>query len=447
MKKLSFVLSLIMTTMLITMPAEAVTSNELSIDPNCSYILIDSKSGQVLAENNADVKIRPASTTKILTAIVALEEGQLDKEVKVSQEAVFDIGDGGMNIGIMAGETNLTLENMLNVMLVKSANETANIIAENVAPSRAEFIERMNKRAVELGAVNTKFYNTNGMDDTEQFKNHLSTARDMAILARHAMTIPKFREIVKQEYYKELPATNKHKEWPDLRTTNKLLWGNNQYPYGPQEDNNKYTVIGIKTGYTSGAGFNLITAAVSEEGTELIAAVMNVKESNDAVINYTKQLYEYGFENYKTQAFVDKDQVLDTVNVMEAKDDGKLQLVASQSLEATLSIDKNLWNILEEKTIKQDITAPVKQGEVLGTVEYKKDGILLGKVDLIAARGVERSFKASFKETVGNIFHGIFTSWLFRILVIIFVLLMVRKHIRRARYRKRRRRFIESRFK
>jgi D-alanyl-D-alanine carboxypeptidase/D-alanyl-D-alanine carboxypeptidase (penicillin-binding protein 5/6) len=447
MKKLSFVMSLILSSMLFSKPAHAVNSEQLSIDPNCSYILIDSKSGEVLAENNADVKIRPASTTKILTAIVALEEGKLEREVQVSQQAVFDIGDGGMNIGIMAGEDKLTLENMLNVMMVKSANETANIIAENVAPSRAEFIERMNERAAELGAINTHFYNTCGMDDTQEYKNHLSTARDMAILARHAMTFPTFREIVKQEYYNELPATNKHKEWPPLRTTNKLLWGNNEYPYGPEEGNSKYKVIGIKTGYTSGAGHNLISSAVSEDGTELIAAVMNVKGTNEAVIDYTKQLYKYGFENYKIQDFITKDQVVDTVTATEAKDDGKLELVASQTLNATLSLNKNSWNIQEVKDIKKDIIAPVKQGEVLGTVEYKKDGISLGKVNLLAARGIEKSFKETVKDTSKNIISSIFSSWIFRGIVFILAVLLIRKHIRRTRYKNRKRRYMDSKYR
>ena len=104
---------------------QATSKNILNINNEISYILIDGKTGQVLAENNADKIIRPASTTKILTAIVALEEGDLKDKMIVSLEAVNDIGDGGMNIGIMAGESNFTLEHMINVMMVKSANETA----------------------------------------------------------------------------------------------------------------------------------------------------------------------------------------------------------------------------------------------------------------------------------------------------------------------------------
>lgn len=448
MKKLCFAISLSIISFLFPTTAQAAESNDkLSIDPNCSYILIDSKSGQVLAENNADVKLRPASTTKILTAIVALEEGKLDKAVTVSQQAVFDIGNGGMNIGIMAGEDNLNLENMINIMLVKSANETANIIAENVATSRQEFIKRMNSRAAELGAVNTTFYNTCGMDDTKEYQNHLSTARDMAILARHAMTIPKFREIVRREYYNELPATNKHKEWPAMRNTNKLLWGNNKYPYGPEGSSTQYEVIGIKTGYTSGAGHNLISAAVNEDGTELIAAVMNVKGTNDSILNYTKQLYKYGFENYKSQNIVTENEVVSSVGVKDSKDEEKLELVAAQTLKATLSLDKSKWGIEATPSIKADIQAPVRQGEVLGSIEYKKDGIILGKIDIIAARGVEKSLKEALVDTSQSFLSKIFSNWIVRVFLLAIAALLIRKHIRRARLRNRRRKYMNSRFR
>lgn len=183
-----------------------------------SCILIDSRTGQVLYSQNADKSgIYPASTTKIMTAIVALENADLDHVMTASQAAINDIGEGGMNIGIMAGEK-ICFIDLLNAMLVCSANEAANIIAENVASSREEFISMMNKRATELGALNTNFVNTCGIHNSK----HYTTARDMAIIARHAMTIPTFREIVKKDHY-DMPITNKHEKWNTLYTTNKFL--------------------------------------------------------------------------------------------------------------------------------------------------------------------------------------------------------------------------------
>lgn len=447
MKRLSFLLIILMLFMFPIKRVQAVSNNTLNINSECSYILIDAKTGLVLAENNADALIRPASTTKLLTAIIALEEGNLNKEVTVSQEAVFDIGDGGMNIGIMAGETNLTLEHMLNVMMVKSANETANIIAENVYPTRKAFIERMNQRAKELGATHTTFYNVCGMDDTEEYKKHLTTARDMVLMAKHAMTIPKFREIVKQEYYNELPATNKHTEWPPLRTSNKLLWDNNEYKYSKDSKEYTYTVTGIKTGYTSGAGNNLISSAVNEEGMELIAAVMNVKDGNNAVFQYTKALYEYGFGNYTMESVVKKNDVIETVSVAKSKDGDKLPLVAEEDLKAVLPIGENNLKIEKVKNINTNITAPIKQGQVLGTVEYIKDGVSIGKVNLIAAKSMEARINLVFS-TESKVFlgKGLF-SWIIIILLLIYLFLLIRKRIRRSIRRKKRRKYMESRYK
>lgn len=447
MKKLCLAL---MFTMLFMFPAKRVQASSesaLSISNDCSYILIDGKTGQVLVENNADTLIRPASTTKILTAIVALEEGDLNKEVSVSLEAVNDIGEGGMNIGIMAGESNFTLEHMLNVMMVKSANETANIIAENVYPTRAAFVDRMNSRAKELGATNTTFYNANGMDDTEEYKKHLTTARDMVTLAKHAMTIPKFREIVKQEYYNDLPVTNKHTEWPPLRTSNKLLWDTNEYKYTKDSKEHKYTVTGIKTGYTSGAGFNLISSAVNEEGIEMIAAVMNVRDGNNAVFQYTKALYEYGFGNYRIENVVKKNEVVESISVAESKDGDKLALVAAENVDAIMPIEDNNWKIEVKKTINENITAPIKQGQVLGSVEYIQNGVSIGKVDLIAAKTMEAKVNVLFSNDSKGFWGKSLLSWVLKILLLIYLILLARKHIRRSIRRKRRRKYMESRYK
>ena len=154
-----------------------ISAEAISIPDDIPYILVDSKTGLVIAEQHADMRLRPASTTKIMTAIIALESGDPGQEMKVSQEAVYDIGRGGMNVGIMAGEQGLTLENMLYVMLIKSANEAANIIAENISPTRAEFIDMMNRKAVELGAASTNFVNPSGKDTEKEDADHLSTPR------------------------------------------------------------------------------------------------------------------------------------------------------------------------------------------------------------------------------------------------------------------------------
>lgn len=431
---------LIIITFLVIFNLQAFADNALGIPSDCSYILMDAKTGQVIIENKADEKLRPASTTKIMTALVALERGSLEQPMKVSEEAVLDIGPGGMNIGIMAGEEGFNLEHMLNVLLVKSANETANIISENIADSRESFIQMMNDKAVALGATNTNFVNPSGKDNKKEEQNHLSTARDMANIARYAMTLPKFREIVNKEYYKDLPATNKHSKWPDLRTTNKLLWPKNEYPYIIEDVEHKYVVNGIKTGYTNAAGNNLISCAVNEEGMELIAAVMHVMEVNNGkgVFTYTKELLKYGFERFSTQKVTDAGVLIKTVEVEDAKDNVKLDLMTATELSCPLPIDKSEHNITKKEYLPEKLKAPINKGEIIGSIEYERNGALLGKVNIVAGQAIEKSMAANIRDTTKKALSFSITKIILAILGLMVFLVVLRFVLRRiSRSRKK----------
>ncbi|MCX7709514.1 MAG: D-alanyl-D-alanine carboxypeptidase [Clostridia bacterium] len=437
MKKFVSILSFLV---LLSLTSTSAFAQPLSIPADCSYILMDSKTGQVILESNADQKLRPASTTKIMTAVIALESGALDKEMAVSAKAVNDIGPGGMNIGIMAEEEGFTLEHLVNVMLVRSANETANIIAENVAESREDFVKKMNQKAAELGASNTNFVNPCGKDDAPAEKNHLSSARDMAKIARYAMTLPKFREIVSQEYYKGLPVTNKHQNWPALQNTNKLLWGNNTYPYTLNGVNSKFTVNGIKTGYTNVAGNNLISSAVNEDGMELIAAVMHVKEISNGkgVFTYSKELLKYGFEHFANQKISDANQLIKTFDVQDAKEGSKVDLVTATDFRCALPVDKNDHKIVTKENLPQVIKAPIQKGDVLGSIEYERNGVSLGKVDVIAAQSVEKSVKANLADTTKKVLNFNITKWIIAALALFFSLIILRFTLRRISRRRKR---------
>ena len=372
-----------------------VCAQSFSIPEDVHYILIDSKTGLVIAEQNAGIQIKPASLTKILTAIIALENGDLQQEMTVSQAAVNDIGRGGMNIGIMAGETGLTLENMLNVMLIKSANETANIIAENLAPSRSEYLDTMNEKAKEIGALNTYYVNPSGKDTEKEDAPHVTTARDMATMARYAMTIPEFRKIVAKEYYYGMPSsTNKHADGWDplvLRNTNKFLWYDNTYTYTLEGEEHEYTVTGIKTGYTGAAGNNLVISATGEDGMELICVVMHVMHSNK-VYSYASELLDYGFQNYSLQKLSTAGQLVKTVIVDGAAgNDNFLELVAETDFEAALPISSDNQSIDTHVEIDSKIQAPINKGKVLGYIEYKSGDAVLGKVNIVASRRVVNS--------------------------------------------------------
>lgn len=398
--------------------------------PNAgAYILIDSATGDALCEKNPDKTLYPASTTKIMTAIVALENGDLDKTMTASQAAVDDIGPDGSNIGIIPGEK-IKLENLLQAMLIASANETANIVAENLCDSRQEFIDMMNKKAGELGAMGTHFANTCGMHDPE----HYTTASDMARFARYAMTLPEFRKIVSTRTL-EMPVTNKHSEWSLIANTNKLML---------TDKNDLYVINGVKTGFTGPAGYNLISSARDGNGMELIAVVMGVKndKAQDNVQIYSKELLDYGFNNFKQVNILEKGKVYRNVKVKDSPDPYGLDLVSSDGLTCVLPEENGLKGIKEIPHINDNISAPVNKGDIMGYVEFLKGDVSIGKISLTASRTIEqvqknKTFTEKIKESLGNIYVKIalaITGFLLFFLILRKTLKYISRKARRKRY-------------
>lgn len=424
-KKLIFIIIAVV----LIMNVQVVHAQEPIVDAS-SYLLMDASSGQILYEKNADEKkLFPASTTKIMTAIIALERGRLDQMMIASQAAVNDIGKDGMNIGIMAGEE-IPMEDLLNALMVTSANETANIIAENLCSTRQEFVDLMNEKAMELGAVDTHFVNPCGAHDND----HYSTARDMAKIAHYAMTLPKFREIVAQTSY-TMPATNKHDTWGTLPVTNKLLFRKSDY-YSK--------VTGIKTGYTDPAGNNLIASAIDDQGMELISVVMGVRTSTatENVFSYSQNLLEYGFRNFSLQRVDEANRPVGTVSVVNAEDDGTLQLVTKNSFECVLPNDPDKWNIEKVEYIEPLIEAPVESGDVVGHIQYKRNDTILGEVQIIASNSIQASKKA---QTPGKSNNSFVNSILKKILIFLLsftaFILILRPILRRISRRVNSKRF------
>ena len=440
MKKLLLIIFIIV--LLLSCPA-AASAQSIGIPSDIAYILIDSKTGQVLAEQNADQRLEPASTTKIMTAILALENGDLSKEMNVSLQAVNDIGRGGMNVGIMAGEKGLTLDNLLHVMLIKSANETANIIAENLAPSRSEFVDMMNAKAKELGAVNTTFKNPCGKDTEKEDAGHLTTPRDLGTMARYAMTLPKFREIVGTEYYKDMPVTDKHDDWGILRNTNQFLWFDNTYPYALDGTEHKYTVTGMKTGYTAAAGNNLVNSATGEDGMEIIAVVMHVTQPNK-IYGYSKELMRYGFENYSMQKICTAGQIISNETVEGAKDGiVSIGLQAASDISSALSMGMDIKDIETKVIMPHPIKAPVSKGDVLGNAEFRNKGVLIGTVEVNATQSVEQAPVAAKGNTIPEKAkpNSSYSYILLGILVILSVLVITRMILHRVSRKMRKKKY------
>ena len=240
-----------------------------------SAILIDSKTGRVLYEKECDVKRYPASTTKIMTGILCIELGSLNDIVTIGTNP-SQIERGSSQIYLIPGEQ-LTLEQLLYAMMLESANDASIAIAEHISGSVEEFVKLMNKRAKELGANDTNFVNPHGLHDD----NHVTTARDLALIAKHAMTLPKFREVVATVNY-TIPETNKQPARDYITNSNKLIWKiNKTYSYD--------YAIGIKTGYTTKAKNNLVAGALKDD-MELISVVMNENSTNSSSNMYTNTI-------------------------------------------------------------------------------------------------------------------------------------------------------------
>lgn len=227
------------------LPLSAFAASEVPNIYSPSAILMDFKTGKILYEKDINTKRYPASLTKILTAIIIIENCNLSDVTTVSYDSVMSLGSGYVNANLQVGEE-LTVEQLLYVMLVASSNDSAIVLAEHLSGSVEEFCVLMNAKAKEIGCVNSNFINPNGVHD----ENHYSTAYDLALISKYAMNNELFRKIVSTTSY-QLPATNKYAlEDRVFTTTNDLIIVNNNN----RVDNYYYKyATGVKTGFTTPA--------------------------------------------------------------------------------------------------------------------------------------------------------------------------------------------------
>ena len=339
-------------------------------------ILIDANTGNILYEKNANQRMYPASTTKVLTALITLEHiNDLSKEITISRHAVNSVPVGSSIAGYRAGEI-VTIEQVLNTLLICSANDGANILAEQVSGSTEDFAILMNQTAKGLGANNSNFVNAHGFHNP----NHYSTAHDLALIARHAMKNEKFREIVRKIDY-TIEPTNKVEEPRYFLNTNRLL---RKGEYHMDE------VQGIKTGYTSQAGNCLISYA-TKDGVDVIAVVLGGKvmpNQKSEVYEDSTTLLTYGLNNYSKQTILSKGNTVQ--EVIPAKS-GKqtLQLISENDITAIVQKGStpNFETIID---IEKEIEAPIEAGQKLGKITYKSNNIIIGETNLIAANKVKK---------------------------------------------------------
>lgn len=334
-----------------------------------SAILIDSASGKVLFEKNADEKLAPASMTKLgsmLMIMEAIDNGnlKLDDKVTISEEAA---NMGGSQVFLEAGEV-YTVHDLLKGVAIASGNDAVVALAEKVAGSQSEFVEMMNKRFKEIGAKNTNFVNAHGLDAD----GHYSTARDMSIIAQELLKHEKILEYtsIYEEYLEKNDGT---KTW--LVNTNKLV----RFYNG---------VDGLKTGYTTTAGYCL-TATAKKDNFRLISVVMG-EETSENRSSDTVKLLNYGFNTYKINTIKTQDEILGKVRV----EGGKKDYANIVLLEDATELLKNTDEVSEYKfNLKVDkIKAPVKHGDIVGSAEITdQDGNIIDEVDVTVEEAVKKA--------------------------------------------------------
>lgn len=274
-----------------------------------SAILMEQKTGKILYEKDIHARKYPASTTKILTGIIALEKCNLDEKAMASDKAVNIIKSGYSTANIQVGEI-FTIGELLDVMLIHSANEAANIIAEHISGSIEEFSNVMNTKAKEIGCLDSNFVNPNGMHD----ENHYSTAYDLAVITRYCMKNAKFREILtKMEC--SLPQTELWQEPRIYKNTNSLLISDNRYYYP--------YCVGGKTGFTTPAK-NCLTSSSNKDGFETISVVLHAEATEDGLsARYTDtiKLFEYGYNNYNLNDILEEYDMIEYNEAPKVKND------------------------------------------------------------------------------------------------------------------------------
>ena len=327
-----------------------------------SSIVMDVNTKRILYSNNAAVKLPMASTTKIMTVLLAIENGDLNDTVTVSKNASRQEGS---SVYLKEGEK-IRLDDLLYCVMLRSGNDAAVAVAEHISGSVEDFARLMNNRAIAAGAKNTNFVNPHGLPDD----NHYTTSYDLALITSEALKNKVFAEIVKT---KKHTVTELLDEKKYLENKNKMLW---QYPGGD----------GVKTGYTGKAGQCLVSSATKEDW-QILSVVLNCND----IWKGSTELLNYGFGNYENKKIVDKNKVIINVDIIKGKEK-QIQIIPEEDLYAPLKkIQEGYEKIDYIKKLPEEIKAPVKKDTKAGILEIYADKHLLGQVELIYNNDVESS--------------------------------------------------------
>lgn len=355
-----------------------------------SAILIDAETGQVLYEKDPDVRLAPASVTKVMTMLLAMEAADTGKvsydDMVVTSTAASEIG--GSQIWLMEGEE-MKFEDMLKAVAIVSANDAAFALSEHIAGTEPDFVRLMNEKAKELDMKNTHFQNSDGLPASD----HYSSARDIAIMSRELITKhPKILEWTSTwtDWLQRLHPRAKQKE-SFLRNTNELVI---KYPGAD----------GLKTGMTNEAGFCL-SATAKKNDTRLIGVVMALS-SNDERLDDTIKLLNYGFREFDRVVLAAHGESVGSVRIPNGRQE---MVVAGVDKDYTVLVDKGKMDLITTEFVPDERKAPISKGDRVGQVMVSLDNKEIARVNVVSTEDVPRAgFFTVLSRGIRDFFRGLF---------------------------------------
>ena len=433
----SLFLALLLSLALVPVPAAATEETAAASPPeiHCeAMLLVDANTGKAVYEKNAHERMYPASLTKIMTALLVLEavdSGQLslDQQVTATESAMEGLAADGSTAGIQAGEI-LTVDQLLQCMLIISANEACNILAEQVSGSVDAFVDAMNAKAEALGCEDTHFANASGLHNSQ----HYTTAWDLYRITAEAMKHEDFMRIC-DTARATIPATNLSGE-RNLYTTNYLIdtWRSLGYVYS--------NAHGIKTGSTDEAGHCLVSSATDGSLSFVSVALggprVTLEDGEIRTYSFfdTREMFMWAFDNFSYQTVLEGSELVKEVSVALSQVD-HVSVHPASDVELLLPNGTDPATLERRLDLESPVDAPITEGQALGTLTLRSpEGEELATVDLLASHDVEASGLLVFGRNVHNFFSLTAVRVILLILVVLAAALVIWKlTVGRRRYR------------
>ena len=409
----------------------AVTASAIDYGCDVDHVsdavyLEEMNTGIVVYEYNADERVYPASTTKIMTYIIVAEnvEDFDNTMVEITAESLEDLDPESSVMGLSShiGES-FSIRDLLYGLMLPSGNDAALVLADYVGNGIDGFVDLMNRKAAQLGCSNTHFVTPHGLHSSQ----HYTTAREMAIITKYALQKKDFAEITNTTSY--LPGGF----YEPIKTTNYLIDasqhnGTYYYPYAK----------GIKTGYTDEAGRCLVSTA-EKDGYNYLCIALGADYSFVEDINYamldTADLYNWAFENLSMKTVFDSTNTIQSVPVEYVWGNKMLDLIPASSIQALLPSNYDPSLVTTKVECKDYATAPVAKGDVFGKLTVYYDDLLVGQTDVVATEDIDRQFTNYIMQHVVNAIRNHLILFIVLVIILIIVILILADNARRRRAR------------